>query len=46
MKQVKIITDSCSDLDAALREQYGIDYVKMNVVIRGEEKPANLDWEL
>ena len=46
MKQVKIITDSCSDLDAALREQYGINYVKMNVVIRGEEKPANLDWEL
>ena len=46
MKQVKIITDSCSDLDAALREQYGIDYVKMNVVMRGEEKPANLDWEL
>lgn len=46
MKQVKIITDSCSDLDRGLRDKYGIDYVKMNVVIHGEEKPANLDWEL
>lgn len=45
MRRVQILTDSCSDLTRDLRDQYDIDYVKMNVVIKGEEKPAYLDWE-
>ena len=46
MGNVKIISDSCCDLTKELRDAKGIDYVKMNVVIRGEEKPADLDWPL
>lgn len=46
MRKVQIITDSCSDLSTENRAKYGIDYVKMNVVINGEEKEANLDWAL
>ncbi len=45
MRRVQIITDSCSDLTKDLREKYGIDYVKMNFVVKGEEKPAYLDWD-
>lgn len=45
MRKVKIITDSCSDLNRELREAYDIDYAKMNVVLDGEEKAASLDWE-
>ncbi len=40
-----IITDSTSDMCAALREQYNIDYVTMNYVLDGKEYPASLDWE-
>ena len=29
MKKVKILSDSCCDLDATLREKYGIDYLRM-----------------
>lgn len=39
-----IITDSTSDMNAALREQHNIDYVMMNYVLDGEEYPASLDW--
>lgn len=46
MRKVQIITDSCSDLTKELREANGIDYVKMNIVVKGEEKPASLDWDL
>ncbi len=45
MKKVKIITDSCSDLDKNLLEQYDIDYAKMNTVYQGKETPASLLWE-
>ncbi len=45
MNQVKIITDSCSDLTPELFEKYGIDYAKMNTVIEGKEIPASLYWE-
>lgn len=45
MSKVMIVTDSCSDLSRDLREKYGIDYVRMNTVIRGKEQPASLDWE-
>ncbi|MBE6938801.1 MAG: DegV family protein [Ruminococcaceae bacterium] len=43
---VKIFGDSCCDLTSELRKLHSIDYVKMNVVIDGEEKPASLDWEV
>ena len=45
MKDFVIIADSTSDLHADLREQYQIDYVRMNYVIDGVEYPASLDWE-
>lgn len=45
MRQVKILTDSCSDLNKELREKYDIDYVKMNTEFEGKETPASLDWE-
>lgn len=46
MRKVQIITDSCSDLTTENRAAYNVDYVKMNIVVRGEEKEANLDWAL
>lgn len=45
MRPVKILTDSCCDLSSDIREKYGIDYVKMNICVEGEEIPASLDWE-
>ncbi len=39
-----IITDSTSDMCAALREKHNIDYVMMNYVLDDKEYPANLDW--
>lgn len=45
MANVKIFTDSCSDLTKELREKYDIEYVLMNVVRDGKEYPASLDWE-
>lgn len=44
MRQVKILTDSCSDLNKELREKYDIDYVLMNTEFEGKETPASLDW--
>jgi len=44
MRNVKIITDSCSDLTPELMEKYNIDYAKMNTVYEGKETPARLDW--
>ncbi len=44
MKQVQIITDSCSDLTAELLEKYRIDYVAMNTVYNGETSRARLEW--
>ena len=35
MREVKIITDSCSDLTTELMERYSIDYVLMNTVLEG-----------
>ena len=45
MRPVKIITDSCSDMSADLREKYDIDYAKMFTEYEGKETPASLDWE-
>ncbi len=45
MKDFVIITDSTSDLTSQMRQEYGIEYVKMNYVIDGVEYKASLDWE-
>lgn len=44
MRQVKIITDSCSDLSKELLEKYNIDYAKMSTVLDGVTTPALLEW--
>ena len=44
MKQVKIITDSCSDLTPDLMAKYDIDYAQMNTVLDGKTSPASLAW--
>ncbi|MCQ2536965.1 MAG: DegV family protein [Lachnospiraceae bacterium] len=44
MRPVKILTDSCSDLNKELRDKYDIDYVFMNTEFEGKETPASLDW--
>ena len=46
MRKIKIITDSCSDLSKELRENYGIDYVAMDIHYNGVDKKASLDWDL
>ncbi len=45
MRDFVIITDSTSDLTCQMRQEYGIEYVKMNYVIDGVEYKASLDWE-
>lgn len=44
MRKVKILTDSCSDLNKDLLDKYNIDYLKMNTVFEGITSPAKLDW--
>lgn len=44
MASFVIIADSTSDLCAAMRQKYDVEYVKMNFVIDGTEYPADLDW--
>ena len=43
--QNEIYGDTVCDMNAAMREQYGIEYVKMNYCFDGKEYPASLDWE-
>lgn len=45
MRKVKVITDSCSDLNGDLLERYNIDYAKMTTVTDGIEKPAIITWD-
>ena len=45
MRNYAIITDSTSDLEKSVREQYDIDYVAMNYIINDVEYVASLDWE-
>lgn len=42
MRKIKIITDSCSDLNEKLLCEYDIDYVQMRTVFEGKETPARL----
>ena len=44
MRQVQIITDSCSDLTPELMDRYNIDYCMMNTVYEGKTSPADLAW--
>ena len=45
MNRFVILTDSTSDMNRTLREQYNVDYVAMNYLIGDEEFEASLDWE-
>ena len=45
MAKFQIFTDSCSDLSTEDRQLYGVDYVRMNIVVDGVEMPADLDWK-
>lgn len=45
MREFVIFGDSTCDLNKALREQYGIEYVSMNYVVDDQEYGASLDWE-
>ena len=42
MRKIKIITDSCADLNEKLLREYDIDYVQMRTVFEGKETPASL----
>lgn len=46
MRKFVIVTDSCSDLNKALRQQYDVDYIPMHLTINGERDTiADLDFE-
>ena len=44
MRQVKIITDSCADLNAEQLKKYGIDFATMSTSCDGVESAASLTW--
>ncbi|MCB9497982.1 MAG: DegV family protein [Erysipelotrichaceae bacterium] len=44
MNKYIIFTDSCSDLSTELRQKNNLEYVRMGLVVDGEEKHADLDW--
>lgn len=44
MNKVKIITDACSDIPQAWRDEYGIACVPLPVVWDGVEKTVDCDW--
>lgn len=44
MRKVKIVTDSCADLNKNQLDKYNIDYAKMSTVYNGVETPAVLTW--
>ena len=46
MKKFEIFVDSTSDMFTELRKQYDVEYVSMNIVVKGEEKKASLDWDI
>ena len=41
----QILTDSSTDLSKELRRKYNIDYYRMGIVVKGEPKTADMDWE-
>ena len=42
----QIFTDSSTDLAKELRQKHNIKYFQMGIVIKGEPKPADMDWEV
>ena len=46
MSNFQIFVDSTSDMFTELRKEYDVDYVNMNIVLKGEEKKASLDWDI
>lgn len=44
MRKVKIITDSCSDLNVAQLAKYDIDFAKMSTACDDVESVATLEW--
>lgn len=44
MRKIKILVDSCADLNEKLLSEYDIDYVKMRTVYEGVETPAKLTY--
>ena len=44
MRNFAIISDSCCDLELALREKYGVEYVPMHYIIDEKDYLADLDW--
>lgn len=44
MRKVKVITDSCADLNAEQLNQYGIAFAKMTISCDGVESVASLTW--
>ena len=44
MRNVKIITDPCADLNVEQLSKYNIDYAEMSTVYKGVETPALLNW--
>lgn len=44
MRKVKVITDSCADLNAEQLAKYGIDFAKMSTSCDNVESVATLDW--
>lgn len=45
MAKFKIFTDSCSDLPKEVRQAHDIEFVYMGLVVDGEEKRADINWE-
>ncbi len=45
MKDFIVIADSTCDLGKDIREQYQIDYARMNIIVNNKEMVASLDWD-
>ena len=45
MAKFQIFADSCCDLPREIRDQYHLDYCRMNVVVDEKEMVADLDWK-
>ena len=44
MRKIKIITDSCADMNKEMLEKYDVDYAKMSSFRNGVESPAYTTW--
>ena len=44
MAKFKIITDSCSELDAEMRKKLDVDYYPMGLIVDEHDTIADLDW--